>query len=195
MHKIKKYALVLFLLTPVQITFCFGQTQSPETNFRLLTYGEPGGIGNPEIVIAKKWGIEFYQVAGCIVSRRLLDSAEQHNKVVEISIVEEYGKDWRDKFYKEVNVERKIQKKVKILIEKLEYIKMKKAEMKKAEIKNKSIFLNYIMTPVPNSTLYDVSIQGWGTLSGEEGWITYYKLLVDYKTKSTKLISDRIVKE
>jgi hypothetical protein len=161
------------------------------SKFRLLTYGLPNfEKQNSENVVAQKWRIEFYAVAGCVVTQELEDSVDKHNKTIEPLIEKKYGKNWRDKFYKEVDAEFETEKKVTALIDQLDYIKKRQADMEK-----EGNGLQYIMTPVANSTKYNVLVQGWGKWKGEDEWMTYYGLLVDYKTRSVKLLSDRIVKE
>lgn len=162
-----------------------------KSKFRLLTYGLPNfEKENSKNVIAEKWGIEFYAVAGCIITQELSDSVKQHNMTVERLIVKKHGKNWRDKFYKEVDAEFETEKKVTTFIDKLDYIKRKQADMEK-----EGNGLHYMMTPVANTTQYNVWVQGWGKWKGQDEWITYYKPLVDYKTKSIKLLSDKMLKE
>jgi hypothetical protein len=191
MQKTIAYLSLLFLPLFLSVTNCLGQTQSTKPILRLLTYGLPNfEKQNSKNVVSKKWGIEFYPVAGCIVTDELEDSVKEENGKVEPLIAKKYGKNWRDKFYKEVDIEFKIEEKVTTIIDKIEYIKKRQAAMEK-----EGNGLHYIMTPVANSTEYNVSVQGWGKWKGEDEWVTYYKLLVDYETQSLKLLSDKIIKE
>ncbi|MGC4233287.1 MAG: hypothetical protein QM594_09950 [Niabella sp.] len=193
MQKINTHRQLLFIvfITLLQVTVCFGQTKATKHTFRLLTYGLPNfQKQNAENVISSKWGIEFYAVAGCDVSQELQDSVEQHNKIVEPLIEKKYGKNWEKKFYKEVDDEFEKEEKVITLVEKLHYIEKRQVEMEK-----EGNGLHYTITPIQNSTKYNVFVQGWGKWDGEDEWVTYYKLLVDYKTKSVKLISDKITRE
>ncbi len=191
MQKATTYIILIILATLTQVTSCFSQGQTTKPKFRLLTYGLPNFTKqNSENVVAQKWGIEFCAVAGCVVTQKLEDSVVRHNKSVEPQIEKKYGKNWRDKFYKEVDTEFETEKKVTAMIDLLDYVKERQAEMEK-----EGNGLHYIMTPGASTTKYNVSIQGWGKWKGKDEWVTFYKLLVDYRTKSVKLLSDKIVKE
>jgi hypothetical protein len=77
------------------------------------TYGLP----NPpyqqkaEEVISRKWGFSTKSVAGCVVTEGLLDSVKQHNLAVDKSLSAKYGKDWNDRYRKELEAEVVFQKK------------------------------------------------------------------------------------
>lgn len=181
----------LVILITLVNSISSSKAQVSKEEFRLLTYGMPYvEKQNAENVIAKKWGIEFYSVGGCLVTQEVVDSAEKENSVIEPLIVKKYGKDWQDKFYKEVDSEFETEKKVTELIDQLSYIKKRHAEIQKV-----GNGLHYIMTPVANSTKYSVWVQGWGKWEGKDEWLTYYKLLIDYRRKSVKLLSNKIAKE
>ncbi|MGE9311636.1 hypothetical protein ACLOAU_08320 [Niabella sp. CJ426] len=181
--------LLIVLITGLPATVCFSQTKATKSTLRLLTYGLPNfQKQNAENVVSDKWGIEFYAVAGCDVSKELQDSAEQHNKIIEPLIEKKYGKNWQEKFNREVDAEFELEKKVIAVVDKLDYIEKRQAEMAK-----EGNGLHYIMTPIRNSTKYNVSVQGWGKWNDNDEWVTYYQLLVDYKTKVVKLASDKIM--
>ena len=73
--------------------------------FRLLRSGIPqdAKYENALKIIGKKWGIEYYWVAGCIVSDKLADSMEKNNSEVLKRIELKFGKDWYTKFHQEIN--------------------------------------------------------------------------------------------
>lgn len=190
MQKIIAYSTVIFFLFIT--TYCCTKQQGTGSRLRPLTYGMPADIEkqNAKHVIAEKWGIQFYAVAGCMVSQELVDSVDRHNKIVEDLIAHKYGKSWRDRFYKQVDDESEIEKKVKIVIaESNDFSKRLIA----TGMGNNNF--NYFMTPVPNSTKYNVSVCNWGKWQGKDEWLTYYKLKVDYRSKSITLVSDKIIKE
>lgn len=72
--------------------------------FRLLRSGIPqeAKFENALKMIGKKWGIEYYWVAGCIVSDKLADSIEKNNSEVLKQIELKFGKDWYTKFHQEI---------------------------------------------------------------------------------------------
>ena len=181
----------LVILTTLINCISSSEAQVSKQQFKLLNYGMPNfEKQHAENVVAHKWGIEFYSVGGCQVTQELADSAEKENSIVEALIVKKYGKDWQEKFYKEVDCEFETEKKVTALIDQLDYIKKRQAEMQKV-----GNSLDYIMIPVANSTKYNVWVQGWGKWKGTNEWLNYYKLVVDHKTKSIKLLSNKIVKQ
>jgi len=191
MQKASLYKVFIVINAVFQLTSCLGQSQTTRSQFRLLTYGMPDfEKQNAERVIADKWGIEFYSVAGCVITQKLEDSVEQHNKAVEISIANKFGKDWRNKFHEEVDAEFERETKITALIDRLDYVRKKRAEMEK-----EGNGLHYIMAPIVNTTKYNVYAQGWGTWNGQDEWVTYYKFVADYKTRSIKLLSDKVVKD
>lgn len=178
-----------WLLTlTVHAVLCHAQG-SP--TYRLLVYGLPNfERQNSENVIAQNWGIEFYPVAGCEVTRELVDSVARNNANVEPLIEKRYGKNWQEAFYSEVDSEFAIEQRVAALISKLDYVRKKDAEMDK-----EGNGLHYTMTPVAHTTTYKVSVSGWGKWNGKDEWVTYYKLLVDHKKKTLKLVSESVTKD
>lgn len=188
MHKIIAYTVIVFLtMLPV---YCLAQQQEDKPRFRILTYGLPNfERQNAENVISEKWGIEFYRVAGCIVSKCLVARVKKHNKKVYSLIVNKYGKDWSDRFYDEVDAEFKTENKVELLVRRYDSVNPGKITV----APEKHLYIT--MKPVPNSTKYIVLYQGFGNWEGKEEWLTYCKLQVDYKTGSVIVLSNKIVKE
>lgn len=125
-----------------------------------------------------------------MVTHELEDSVARENKKVEPLIEVKFGKDWRDKFDAEVDSEFAIEVKVSAIIDSLDYIRKKQAEMDK-----EGNGLHYWMKPVAKTTNYDVLVQGWGRWKGKDEWVTYYKERVDYKSKTVKLLSDKVAKD
>lgn len=77
------------------------------------TYGLPNSVyqQKAEEVISRKWGFSIKSIAGCVVTQGLLDSVKQHNLVVDKSLSAKYGKDWNDRYRKELEAEVILQKK------------------------------------------------------------------------------------
>lgn len=85
--------------------------ESTDTIFTLLTYGFPNRDREKvRDIIAKTWGIRFYAVAGCLVTKDLIDSVKTNNDHVNKLIEKKYGANWQEKFEKEVNTEFKKEK-------------------------------------------------------------------------------------
>ncbi len=188
MNRILSYYILVFIAF-MQLNTAFGQASGEK--YRLLTYGLPNfGMQNAEYVVAEKWGIEYYAVAGCVVSQELIDSVEKHNDAVEPLIKKKYGEDWYKKFQKEVEAEYEIEQKVIALLDQLDYIVKKKQELDK-----EGNGLDYTMSPVKKTSKYEVSVSGWGILNGQPEWVSYYRLLVDHQKKTVQLLDDSIIKE
>jgi hypothetical protein len=191
MQRINISLAILLMVVSLQCISCNDRTKSSKQEFLLLTYGLPDfDRQNSTNVVADKWGIRFRTVAGCTITRELENMVEKQNRLVEPLIAEKYGKDWKGKFNKDVEAEFEIEKKVIALVDTISYIERKQADMEK-----QGNGLHYIMSPDANADRYNVWVQGWGEWKGEDKWVVYYKLLVNYQTKSVNLMSDKMTME
>ena len=207
MTRKKKYILI-FLLMPF-FHPCNGQSkskgkfkkastrdiisskkQSADTTLILLTYGLPYfDRQNSENVICRKWGIRFYPVAGCVVTEDLVDSVKTNNEKINKLIERKYGTNWRDRFEKEVDEEFEKEKIVTQILDKVDFIKKKDDQM---DLEGNG--LHYNMTPIENSSDYNVSVEGWGKIDNKDIWVSYYRMTVNYKTEKYKLLDSKIEK-
>ena len=160
-------------------------------NLRLLTYGKPPVMErqSAEKVIADKWGIEYFGVAGCVVTQELIDSVEKNNKEVEVLIENKYGKSWQTKFDKEVEEELIKQKVASSLLDKEKIIITKRKELEK-----EGNGLHYRFQPI-NKSEYKVSATGWGQINGKDEYVSYFRYVVDIENEKVKLTSDSLMKE
>lgn len=116
-----------------------------DSTYRILIYGLPDSDKFiARNTISEKWGIGFYAVAGCIVSKELEDSTNRINEITYKKIVAKYGSDWSGKFNKEVDSEYRRQKKILEFFQKDSFIISIKAEIEK-EI----MFLQYAFHLTP----------------------------------------------
>jgi len=70
----------------------------------MLVYGLPDfERQEAEMVIAKQYGFKFKTVAGCMVSDTFRDSVEINNRKTEDILVQRYGKEWKFRFYADVD--------------------------------------------------------------------------------------------
>ncbi len=193
-HIIQK-AKLLTLISFIVLTGCNLNSKSDEQKInqidsnkklRLLTYGGPPDMEkqSAENVIADKWGIEFYGVAGCIVTQELIDSVEKHNKEIEVLIKNKYGKSWKSSFNKEVEEELIKQKIASALLDKEEIIITKKTELNK-----EGNGIHYHFKPI-NQNEYNVSIKSWGQINGKDEYVSYFSFWVNIENMKTKLTSD-----
>jgi hypothetical protein len=159
-----------------------------ENGYTFLTYGLPDmERQNSRNIISKKWGINFKSVAGCMVSEELVDSIKLVNEKVDRNIELKFGKDWNTKFEKEIGEEFEKEKIVTQILDKVDFIKKKDDQM---HLEGNG--LHYYMTPIENSTDYNVSVEGWGKIKDKDTWVSYYRMTVNYKTKNNKLLDDKM---
>ncbi|RYY17726.1 MAG: hypothetical protein EOO04_25020 [Chitinophagaceae bacterium] len=77
-----------------------------DTPLVMLTYGLPvgGATAMARRDIARAFGFSYHAVAGCVVTESLLDSVRIVNRQTIASIAALHGKDWEQRFEKEVDV-------------------------------------------------------------------------------------------
>lgn len=185
------YTLVFLFIMPV----CNGQDrrdslQAVSSKYTILTRGfADSEMQNALIVVAKKWGITYKRVGGCMVPKKIKDSMNTHNTIAYKNIEEKFGKDWEVEFYKEVETEYQRQSKIRVLLDSVDIIKTKQAEMKL-----EGNGLHYFMEPLNKSNNYMVWVNGWGKVNDADCWVTFYKYKVNYKKQKFKLIDSTIEK-
>lgn len=65
---------------------------------------------------AKKYGFHYEWAGGCVPPQPLRDSINKVNDLVSKSIAKLHGKDWRDRFYAEVDMYRELYYKIESLV-------------------------------------------------------------------------------
>jgi hypothetical protein len=189
------YLNIIFFLIILNGTtlLCYAQDttaakNNKTENFTLLTAGlSDMQERNAKDVVAERWSIKFKSVAGCMVTKELRDSMYRNNIIVTKNIEDKYGKSWRNKFEKEVKIEFEKQKIVTQILDTVSFIQKKDKEM---NLEGNG--LHYRMKPIGNTKEYTVSVNGWGEINGKDVWVSYYKMTVNYKKKTAKLISNSI---
>lgn len=159
-----------------------------DTTYRILTYGLPRfEYQNATAIIGEKWGIQHFAVAGCIVTRELLDSVKQENERTLAAIAVRFGPDWEKRFDDEVEREYQRERTIVSKIEALPYIQAKQEAMK-AEGNG----LHYWIRPIPDGD--EVAVNGYGQWNGETEWLVLYVFKVDASGTVT-LVNDTPRKE
>lgn len=76
-----------------------------DTTLKLLTYGMGVRWDKEQSMsaIEKKYGFRRFSVAGCLVSKELVDSVNKHNDSIIRLLQERHGKDWKYRFNAEVD--------------------------------------------------------------------------------------------
>jgi len=154
-----------------------------------LTYGFPlvPITENAQRVTANRWGFTYKSVAGCLVTRELMDSVGVHNSLVSGILIKSHGRSWGHKFDDEVLSEYKREESIDTIIRNLTYVKKKDTLLKK-----EGNGLHLKMDPIPGTTEYDVEATGWLISNNTPKWVNYYRLRVDYQSGAVVLISNKI---
>lgn len=154
--------------------------------FVLLTYGLPDfARQNASELVQAKWNIQFYFVAGCVVTQELADSVKRENENVLKLIEAAYGSNWKDKFDEEVEEEYKIEVQIDSLVRSQPYLAYK-------EIRNISPGAPFPMYPADKSGNYIVSISTYDSHWNEK---KLYILKVNYKKNFVTILHDYTLKK
>jgi len=74
-----------------------------DTPLEIYTYGfASNGAGRSRACVARRWGFTYRTIAGCVVTKELVDSAAKHNSEVEKALAQKHGPDWKGRFESEV---------------------------------------------------------------------------------------------
>ncbi|MBX9449894.1 MAG: hypothetical protein KL787_09340 [Taibaiella sp.] len=145
----------------------------------VLIYGLPPEpvYTNAQNVVAGKWGLEFRAIAGCVVTEEFVDSVDRVNSKTYSILEQKYGKDWQDRFYKEVEEEyAKEQLVIRILKEDAGYQDL-------LERNGPESYPTFRLSPVMGTDQYDVRVS-IVVHTGEKS--TGYKYRVDYQSRSVQ---------
>lgn len=106
-------------------------SQSEKSADRILTYGLPNHHYQKAMeFVGKKWGIEIYPVAGCMVTQKLLDSVETVHTELWKKMDSIQGIDSKKKFRKETITEMKRISKVQKIFDSNRKIKKRMRKVK-----------------------------------------------------------------
>lgn len=145
----------------------------------ILIYGLPPEAiyTNSQNVVAGKWGLEFRAIAGCVVTGEFVDSVDRVNSKTYSILEQKYGKDWQDRFYKEVEDEyAKEQMVIQILKNDTSYQDLLKKN-------GPEPYCTFRLSPVMGTDRYDVRVSIIAS-TGENG--IDYRYGVDYKSGSVQ---------
>ena len=112
-----KYISRLFFLVAISLS-CAAKAQKigtvpTDTSVQLLSYGlQRPWHQNARNLIAEKYGFSYKTIAGCVVTKELVDSANKRNTAVRKKLEERYGHDFWPRFEKEVKAEMQRQQSV-----------------------------------------------------------------------------------
>ncbi|WP_326983780.1 hypothetical protein VUJ46_04360 [Chryseobacterium sp. MYb264] len=70
----------------------------------IYTYGYPRmDFHEAADGISDKWKIKYHSVSGCMIDKKVMDSVDAENKKTYAAIERRYGKDWRQKYDKDID--------------------------------------------------------------------------------------------
>jgi len=161
-----------------------------DTSLKILTYGLPSKEGTRAMnTVAKQYGFRYYPVAGCIISKSLLDSVNRENKKVYEILEKRFGSNWRSTFSKQVDSMEHQQICVEELVKKQDYIIAKQKELEKD-----GNGLDYKIQPTDKQKIFTVKVYGWRLWNGKTELLAYYTLTVDLSRKLVIKNSEEIEK-
>lgn len=159
-----------------------------DTTLKILTYGLPDDEQQAAMnAVAKKYGFHYFQVAGCVISKNLVDSADKENNRVYEILRQKFGKDWQSIFETEVATMIRLQANAEELVKDENYIIDKEKELDKDGNR-----LYYLIDPAEEQNLFTVKVYGMGLWNRESQPVLYYNLLVDLKNKRVTIKSSML---
>ena len=157
---------------------CTNEKKRPD---RILTYGLPSDNIIAMEITGKKWGIEIYPVAGCMVSQQLIDSVDKVHIELWKKMDMIHGNESEKKFDEETKVERKRINEAQKIFESDEIIKSKILK-----IKNKNTYYSELEKVSEDGNLYYWIVNSF-TQTYET--IPEFKLSVNLKDKKAEIIN------
>jgi len=137
---------------------------------------------NNSAVIYKRWGID-YVLDGCSGSKVGWDN----NKKVEKILKKRHGKFWEELLEQSKNEE------ILNYILVVELVNTSKIVVeKRIELEKKGKILQPLIRPIGKKE-YFVTVTSWATIKGESEPVSYFRFLVNIKTKEVILKSNRMI--
>lgn len=105
-----KYIFRSFFLIAIGLS-CTAKAQevgrtTRDTSLQLLSYGlQRPWHQNARTLVAEKYGFSYKTIAGCVVTKELVDSANRRNIAVRKKLEQRYGPDFWSRFENEVKAE------------------------------------------------------------------------------------------
>lgn len=156
--------------------------QSDSKKYRILTYGLVSFHSqNARNIVADRWHIEFYPVAGCVLTQPFKDSVDKENEKINKLLSALYGKDWEDRLDKEIDKETEIEAKIDEIVRNQPFI----AGI--GDLPNPLPGAPFPMHPIDKKGNYLVSVSTYNRDWKEQ---KLYTLQVNYKTGRVKIITD-----
>ncbi|TWV98776.1 hypothetical protein [Chitinophaga pinensis] len=142
-------------------------TTASDTLVRIATWGYPDRDSwAAQQELSHKWGF-YYELAGnCTIEQSAIDSLTRLNEIAERPLVKKYGKHWRSRFGREVNIMSAKPQTMYLL----SILNMKETwdTTKAFEMRRDTLF--YYFTPTPKKGIYLADAIGWTHHNGVKTW-------------------------
>ncbi|WP_284461116.1 hypothetical protein [Chryseobacterium sp.] len=155
-------------------------TAQDSSYYTIVSYGFPNSerLALMEM-ISEKWKIKYIEAAGCEVTEELIDNADVENKKTYAVIEKKYGKDWREKYEKDL--EDAAMKQADIM-DILITNKTFRVQLKKCNIEIDGIYKD--VKQLKGSAIYETTIYGYDE---ENKRINCCTVWVDTKERTIKI--------
>lgn len=187
-----KYPLLfawLLLFCNCRTPNTFTQHKQPfDTLIRFVAYGfAPIRALQIQSEVSSKWGFYYETVAGCTVSQAEIDSLEAYNAIAERPLVARYGKNWREKYGKDLSIAMATPKDGCLYIHFNTALKEKRKEL---QLQGDTLF--YHFKPAKDPGTYNVDLVGWKRRGIQKTWVSYYRYHINYIKSQAKLVRQKV---
>ncbi len=159
---------------------------TPRPKLEFYSYGLANFDGDrARFRTARAWGFSYRSIAGCEVSRELIDSAARHNRIVDAALLRKHGSGWKTQFEKEV--EEAI-----VLDKALQRIAPKAAAIAAAQktLDSQGKGLLFEPTGARAGSGFEVVAYTYDTWKGKPAYVTHYTLMIDTVADRADVVSD-----
>lgn len=162
-----------------------------DTLVRVTAWGRPDrDFAEARSILSEKWGFYYDVVGNCTIDQSAIDSLTRLNEIAERPLIKKYGKNWKRKFAREVNImgaspQTMYTLSILSLLETWDITKTFGA-------RGDTVF--YHFTPTRQKGIYLADAMGWTQHNGVKAWGSLIKYRIDNNTFKAKLISKRFIK-
>jgi hypothetical protein len=157
-----------------------------DTLIKVLTYGYPPRDYFQRNKVARKYGYIIESVAKCEVNQQLIDSVKVEDEIAFKEIEKLNGKDWQERYERDVEDEFKRDSIIVDEVEKLDFIKEKEEELKKS-----NNGLNYFVDSILADDIYQVNVTGY--LVPTTDYVSYYRVFYNYSNHEIDSVGNKII--
>lgn len=161
-------------------------TVGQDTLIKVLSYGYPSMYAFQQDKVAHKYGFRFITVADCEVTDKLVDSVATINKIAYLKIEKLNGKDWNERYERDILTEFTRDSTIIAKIEKLDFIKDKDRELEKW-----GNGLDFFVDSSLGQDIYRVNVLGY--LDSTPELVSYFRIFYSYIRLDTISVNKKIL--